>query len=133
MDRKSNRKLRLCLDPKPLSKALKRPIYPIPLVDDLLPRLGKAKVFTVCDAKNGFWQLELDEPSSHLTTMVTPFGRYRWCRLPFGLPASPELLQEKLDRAIEGLGLEGIFAIFVILIIGEGDTMEEAEKCMMSD
>ena len=66
--------------------------------------------------------------------MATPFGRYRWCRLPFGLSASPELLfQEKLDRAIEGLGLEGIFAIFVILIIGEGDTMEEAEKCMMSD
>ena len=61
----------------------KRPHYPIPVIDDLLPNLAKAKVFTVLDAKDGFWQVKLDEASSYLTTFATPFGRFRWKRMPF--------------------------------------------------
>ena len=75
VERKKNGKLRLCLDPRPLNKALKRSTYPIPVVDDLLPRLSKAKIFTVCDARNGYWQVKLNESSSLLTAMATPFGR----------------------------------------------------------
>ena len=67
VERKKNGKLRLCLDPRPLNKALKRSTYPIPVVDDLLPRLSKAKIFTVCDARNGYWQVKLNESSSLLT------------------------------------------------------------------
>ena len=52
---KSNGKIRLCIDPKPLNQALKRNHYPLPVIDDLLPELSKAKVFSVVDAKNGFW------------------------------------------------------------------------------
>ena len=66
--KKPNGKLRVCIDPKPLNKALKRSHYPLPIIDDLLPDLSKAKVFSVCDVKNGFWYVELDEASSYLTT-----------------------------------------------------------------
>ena len=126
VERKKNGKLRLCLDPRPLNKALKRSTYPIPVVDDLLPRLSKAKIFTVCDARNGYWQVKLNESSSLLTAMATPFGRYVWKRMPFGVSPAPEIFQEKLDQVIEGL--EGVFAVFDdILIIGEGDTLAEAE------
>lgn len=41
--RKANGKLRLCLDPKPLNKALKRSHFPMPVIEDILPELGKAK------------------------------------------------------------------------------------------
>jgi len=47
-------KLRLCIDPKDLNKALKRSHYPIPTIEEILPELTKAKVFSVADAKNGF-------------------------------------------------------------------------------
>ena len=50
---KPNGKVRLCLDPKPLNKALKRNHYPMPTIDDLLPELCKARVFSVVDVKNG--------------------------------------------------------------------------------
>jgi len=50
---------------------------PTPTIDDILPQLSKAKVFSVLDAKDGFWQGKLDEPSSYSTTFWTPFGRYR--------------------------------------------------------
>lgn len=59
--RKPNGKIRLCIDPKPLNKALKRNHYPLPTIDDLNPMLAGGKVFTVCDAKNGYWHVELDE------------------------------------------------------------------------
>jgi hypothetical protein len=49
----------------------------MPTIEEILPELAKAKVFSVADAKNGFWQVKLDEASSYLTTFWTPFGRYR--------------------------------------------------------
>ena len=52
-------KLRVCRDPKPLNKALKRNHYPLPTIDDLLPELSKAQVFSVVDVKDGFWHVFL--------------------------------------------------------------------------
>jgi hypothetical protein len=52
--RKPSGKLRICIDLKDLNKALLRQHYPIPTIDEILPRLANAKVFTVLDAKEGF-------------------------------------------------------------------------------
>ena len=95
--------IRLCLDPKPLNNVLKRNSYPMSTIDDVLPHLHNAKVFTLCDVKNGFWHVELDEKSSYLTTFGTPWSRYRWLRLPFGLKPSPEEFVRRLSQALEGL------------------------------
>ena len=125
--KKPNGKLRVCIDPKPFNKALKHSHYPLPVFDDLLPDLSKAKVFSVCDVKNGFWHVELDEESSYLTTFGTPFGRYHWLKMPFGISPAPEYFQHRLDQAIEGL--PGVLMVADdILIIGEGDTVEDAVK-----
>ena len=92
---KPSGKVRLCIDPKPLNKALKRNHYTMPNLDDLLPELSKAKVFSVADAKNGFWHVELDDASSYLTTFGTAWGRYRWKRMPFGISPAPEEFQRR--------------------------------------
>ncbi|XP_014673998.1 PREDICTED: uncharacterized protein LOC106814214 [Priapulus caudatus] len=76
--KKSNGKLRICLDPKDLNKVLKRSHYLLPTVEDVLPNMSGVKVFSLFDAKNGFWHVAMDEDSSYLTTFHTPFGRYRW-------------------------------------------------------
>lgn len=69
----------------------------------------------------------LNEKSSKLTTFWTPFGRYRWTRLPFGIASAPEIFQLKLQQVIQDL--EGIECIADdLLIYGIGDTMEEALK-----
>ncbi|CAC5384425.1 unnamed protein product [Mytilus coruscus] len=118
-------KLRICIDPKHLNQQLKRSHYPLPTIDDLLTELSRAKVFSVVDAKNGFWHVELDEESSLLTTFNTPFGRYRWLRMPFSLSSAPEEYQRRQDQTVEGLpGVRSI--VDDILIYGEGDTEEEA-------
>ncbi|XP_064637858.1 uncharacterized protein K02A2.6-like [Lineus longissimus] len=125
--KKPNGTLRICIDPKPLNCALKRSHYPLPVVDDLLPKLANVKVYSVLDVKNEYWHVELDDPSSLLTTFGTPFGRFRWLRLPFGVKPASELFQRHLDQVINGAkGVELIADD--MLITGEGDTIEDAIK-----
>ncbi|XP_021367928.1 uncharacterized protein LOC110459805 [Mizuhopecten yessoensis] len=80
---KPNGKLRICLDPQGFNSAMLREGCAFPTLDDVLPKLQNARVFSKLDVKEAFWHVRLDELSSELTTMITPFGRYRWARLPF--------------------------------------------------
>ena len=52
-------------------------------------------VFTKLDARNGFQQVKLDEKSTDLRTYVTPFSRYKWLRMPFGISSAPEEIKEE--------------------------------------
>ena len=99
----------------------------LPILEDILPDLTRAKVFSKVDLRHGYWHCSLDQQSSDLTTFVTPFGQYQWTRLPFGLSASSEIFQKRLVQALEGL--PGIACIADdILVYGTGDTKGEAEK-----
>lgn len=120
-------KLRVCIDPMDLNTAIKRSHYPLPTIEDILPSLGKAKIFSVLDAKNGFFHIELDEESSYLTTFNTPYGRYRYLRMPMGISSGPEEFQRRQDQVVEGLRNVKCVADD-ILVYGEGDTPEEATK-----
>lgn len=88
--------LRICIDPTPLNRALQRSVYYMPTIDDILPKLSNAKVFSTLDAKSAFWQLKLDEQSSLLTTFETPFGLYRWLRIPYGISPAPIIFQARM-------------------------------------
>ena len=122
-------KLRVCIDPRDLNRAIKRPKYQMPTVDEVLPKLAKAKAFTVLDAKDGFYQVKLDKESSLLTTFWTPFGRYRYryLRMPQGISSAPEEYQRRQNEALAGLNGVEVIADD-ILCYGSGETMEDALK-----
>ena len=92
---KEDSSLRLCLDPKDLNKAIKRNQWYARTLDDILPELAQSKFFTVKDVTSGFWHVPLDLRSSLLTTFNTPWGKYRWLRMPFGLKVSGDVFQER--------------------------------------
>lgn len=120
-----NGKRRLCIDPVILNTALKRPNYQFPKLEEILPEVGKAKIFSKVDLRKGYWQVKLSEKSSKLTTFWTPFGRYRFLRLPFGLCSSSEIFQMKLYEITHDL--EGIQVMADdILVLGIGETEEDA-------
>ena len=124
---KKDGRLRLCLDPQDLNKAIKREHYPLPTIEEIATRLHGAKLFTILDVRHGFWHVSLDEQSSLLTTFNTPFGRYRWKRMPFGISSAPEVFQRKMHEMIEGLeGVEVVADDFVV--VGFGSTQDEASK-----
>ena len=72
------------------------------IADDVASRLGKAKVFSTLDAKAGFWQIKLEKQSSLRTTFSTPYGRYRFLRMPFGINTASEVFQQAMERLFEG-------------------------------
>jgi len=82
-----------------LNAALKRERYQIPVIDESLPDLAEARVFTKVDIVSAFWQLVLDDESSLLTTFATPHGRYCWLGLPFGLCVSSEIFQKHYTKS----------------------------------
>ena len=59
--------------------------YRLPTVDDTLDKFSDCRAFFDLDARNAYCHIELDDASSLLTTMITAFGRYQWCRLTSGL------------------------------------------------
>ncbi|PFX16729.1 Uncharacterized protein K02A2.6 [Stylophora pistillata] len=96
-------KLRVCLDPRGLNKCIKREHYHMRTVDDVITELHNAKYFTVIDTTKGYWHVALDKESSLLTTFNTPFGKYRFTRMPLGLKVSQDIFQRELDSSLEGL------------------------------
>ena len=124
---KKNGKLRICLDPMDFNRALQRENYPMSTIEEVaLPPYG-AKVFTSPYVSNGFWHVGLDEESSFCTTFSTPFGTYRWKRMPFGIRSAPEVFQRKMHELIEGLrGVEVIADDFVV--VGYGESWQSAIK-----
>ena len=98
---KPNGSLRLCLDPKDLNKAIERNQWYSRTIDDILPELAKSKFKTLKDATSGYWHVVLDIDSSLLTMFNTPWGKFRWLRLPFGLKIASDVFQEWLDRVLK--------------------------------
>ena len=119
---KADGKLRICLDPRDLNTAIKRPHYPMPTLDDALSKMAGARYFSKLDAKSGYWQMKLDDESSCLTTFNSPFGRYKFRRLPFGIVCAQDEFQRKMDEIFEEL--PGVTPLIDDVII-HGKTQEE--------
>ena len=88
----------MCTDPAILNHVTVRPIHRGETVSDVLSRLLGATYFSLLDAISGFWNCELDKESSKLTTFATPYGRYRFKCLPFGLYCTDDLFQAEIDE-----------------------------------
>lgn len=80
-----NGKVRICLDPRDLNRGILREHYPLKTVEEVAATLKDAQVFSTLDAASGFYQIKLTERSTWVTTFNTPYGRYKFERLPFGI------------------------------------------------
>ena len=122
---KKNGQIRLCVDLKPLNKSVQREIFTLPTIDDIGHKLCGTKVFTTLDCSSSFWQIPLDDESAKLTTFITPFGRYYFKRLCFGLCSATEIFQRKLTECLKDV--PGAFVdIDDVLVYGKNK--EEHDK-----
>ncbi|XP_024890884.1 uncharacterized protein K02A2.6-like [Temnothorax curvispinosus] len=122
--RKPNGKLRICLDPQDLNKAIKREHCQIPTLEQITAELNGAKYFSTLDATNGFYQVQLDKESSDLCTFATPFGRYKFLRMPYGICSAPEVFQEKFKSIFDTEGSK----VYIDDVIVWGKTKEEHDR-----
>jgi hypothetical protein len=98
--------VRICVDFRNLNRNLRREVYHIPTFDELSHKLSGVKLMSKIDAASGFFQIPLDESARDFTTFLTPFGRYRFKRLPMGVNIAPEIYQRKMCELLEGI--EGV-------------------------
>ncbi len=127
---KPNGSIRMCLDPKDLNTAIKRPHYVTPTLENILPKLKDAKFFTILDARSGYWNIKLSTESSYYTTFNTPHGRYRFLRLPFGLNCAQDIFQRKVDETFGDLpGVTGI-ADDIVIFGTESDGSDHDENLL---
>ena len=123
--RKKIGKLRLCLDPKDLNRTIMRCHYKTPTMEELAHKLSGAQHFSKLDAKNGYWSILLDAESQLLTIFHSPFGRFCFRRIPFGLVMSQDVFMHRMDMILEKC--PGIIGL-IDDVIFYGKTKEEHDS-----
>ena len=124
--KKPNGDVRIFPDPVDLNKVIQREHYPLKTVEEVAASLGNANIFSTLDATSGFYQIKLTEFRTWLTTFNTPFGRYKFERLPFGFVSAPEVFQRNLAQTFEDI--EGCEVIVDDLLLWGKDETEHNER-----
>ena len=103
VDKKDGSK-RFCVDFRKLNQVTKKNSYPLPVIDDILALLGKAKYFTSLDLKSGYWQVLMNESDKEKTAFACHRGLFEFNVMPFGLSNAPAVFQELMSVVLQGLG-----------------------------
>ena len=118
VDKKDGSK-RFCVDFRKLNQITKPNSYPLPLIDDILALLGKAKYFTSLDLKSGYWQVLMDEADKEKTAFACHRGLFEFNVMPFGLSNAPAIFQELMAIVLQGLSQFATAYLDDILIFSE--------------
>ena len=101
VDKKDGSK-RFCVDFRKLNQITKKNSFPLPLIDDILALLGKAKYFTSLDLKSGYWQVAMNERDKEKTAFTCHKGLFEFNVMPFGLSNAPAVFQELMSIVLQG-------------------------------
>ena len=123
--KKANGKLRICLDPKVLNKAIIRQNHKAPTLEEIAHILTGATKFSKVDGNKAFFSMHFTKEASLLTTFNTHLGWYRFLRVPFGLKMSQDIFQMQMDDIVAQC--PGVLAIHDdIFIYGKDDRDHDA-------
>ena len=92
----------LCVDYRKLNLVTRADLYPIPKEEDLIDDIGRVKYITALDLTKGYWQVPVAKSSKEKTAFITPWGKYQFWTMPFGLVAAPSMFQGLMDMILEG-------------------------------
>ena len=129
---KKDGRIRIITDFRELNRCIIRKPWPMPHITDLLQGIGKFKWVTALDLSMGFYNFELDEEASKLTTFMLPWGLFRYKRLPMGLNISPDWFQEKMSQLFADIPFMKVY-LDDLLIFSNGnyeDHLEKVEKAL---
>ena len=123
---KPSGKIRLCVDYTKLNESVRRENFPLPTTDELLAQLDGATVFSKLDCNQGFHQIPLSVESQELTTFITPFGRFCYQRLPFGISSGPEIFHREMTHILSGI--QGVICDIDDILVGGRGQKEHDER-----
>ena len=124
---KKDGSVRFISDFRELNKRIKRKPFPIPKIQDMLLKLEGFQFATSLDLNMGYYHIELNPDSRKLCTIVLPWGKYEYLRLPMGLCNSPDIFQEKMSTLMQDLEFVRAY-IDDLLAITKGSFDDHLEK-----
>lgn len=103
--------------------------YYFPTIKDAFVKLKGNKIFSKIDLQKGFYQIEIAEKNKHKTALTTPFGKYEFNRLPFGLKNAPKFFNNVISKILKDFDNVIVF-IDDILVASQNETehLEVLEK-----
>ena len=120
LDASGKRKWRICVDFRKLNEITIGDSYPLPNIQDILDKLGRARYFTALDCASGYLQVPIAEEDRHKTAFSTANGHFEFKRMPFGLKSAPSTFQRMMNNILsELIGDRCLVYMDDILIIGE--------------
>ena len=121
--RKPDGSVRLCIDYRKINSVTTPDPFAIPLIEDLLDELGEARYLSKLDMNKGFYQIPVAEQDQPKTAFVTPWGKYEFTRMPFGLRNAPSTFQRCMNEVLQGL--EDCSSAYIDDVIVYSRTWEE--------
>jgi hypothetical protein len=122
--KKKGGKFRFCGDFRKVNGVTIKDSYPLPVIDDLLRRLGNAKHFTSLDLDRGFLQVALKEEDKQKTAIITQRGLFEYNVMPFGLTNAPGTFQRLMDEVLREI-IDEYAAVYIDDIVIYSNTFEE--------
>ena len=93
----------LVIDYRALNKVTQKCVWPKPRDEDIFPKLNSAKYFPTLNPHTGYHHIPLNEESIPKTAFTSPFGKYEYLKVPFGLAHAPAYLQELMNKVLKDL------------------------------
>lgn len=133
--KKKDGSTRICVDYRRINEKMVKDEYPLPIIDDHIDKLSKAKVFSTLDLKNGYFHLSVHEESIKYTSFVTHNGQYEFLKAPFGLSICPKVFTRFINIIFRDLVAKGYLLIFIddLIIISEDEEqgVQRLEEVLM--
>jgi hypothetical protein len=118
---------RLCVDYRSLNRVAIKNRYPLPLISELLDRLGHAKVFTKLDLRDAYHRLRIKEGDEWKTAFKTRYGLFEYMVMPFSLANAPTTFQAYIHKALGHL-VDSICIVYLDDILIYSKDEKEHEK-----
>ena len=99
---KEDGSIRLCVDYRRLNSVSQADPYYMATLEEILERVGTSGCISKLDLSKGFYQIEVEEESIPKTAFITPFGKYQFRRMPFGLRNAPSTFQRAMECVLRG-------------------------------
>ena len=100
---KSDQTVCMISDFREVNKRLVRKPFPIPQISTVLQELEGFTFATALDLNMGYHTIRLDPDASEICTIIFPWGKYSYLRLPMGIAGSPGIFQAKMSELMVAL------------------------------